>query len=133
MEVIGVVSGIMGIITFIVACIQLFKRLRSKLKKIPEIVQRVIRELKAAEALMRRASQVMKGDFPFDAIVDINTALTVCERCVRRLSLTAERVEQDTARDKIFPAHRIPELEEQREKLGDGVLELTSELRLLEW
>lgn len=133
MEVVGSLSAILGIVTFIAACIELFKRIHAKLKRVPEVVQRVIHELKVAHALMQRASPVMRLDFPYDAIISINNALTVCEKCVWTLTRTAERVKEDTTRDKKFPVHRIPELEDQREKLGEGVLELASEVRLLEW
>lgn len=133
MEVIGIISGVMGIISFIAACIEMYKRFRGKLSNLPDIVHRIISELKAAKVLMERASRVMKRDFPYDQIIDINTMLTICEKCVRKLSVTAERVEGDAVRGKQFPKKWIPELQTQREELGDSVLNLTSELRLLEW
>lgn len=133
MEVVGLIASIAGIISFIISCIELYKRIRSKFKKIPEIISRIIRELKAAQLLMRRASQVMQQSFAYEAILDVNSALTACERHVRKLSLTAERVEDHRAQHKTFPEHTVPELEKQREELAEGVLKLSSDLRLLEW
>lgn len=111
MEVVGLIASIAGIISFIVSCIELYKRIRSKYRNIPEIISRIIRELKAAQLLMRRASQVMQQSFEYDAILDVNLALTACERYVRKLSLTAERVEDYRDHHKTFPEHTIPELE----------------------
>lgn len=131
--IVGLIASIAGIISFIAGCIELFNQIRTKFSKIPEIIPRIIRELKAAQLLIQRASQVMRQNFPYETILDVNSGVTACERYIRKLSLTAERVEDHRMHHKKFPDYTIPELQQQREELGEGVLKLMSDLRLLEW
>lgn len=131
MEVVGIAASVMGIITFIGSCIRMFKRLRDHFKKVPAIIQKILTDLKAAEPLLERAARTMQL-YPYSSIVNINASLSTCERYVRSLSTSAEKAQEYKSRTKEFPHHSVPELEEQRERLGDGLLKLMSDLRLLE-
>ncbi|KAL0639417.1 hypothetical protein Q9L58_001445 [Maublancomyces gigas] len=119
------------IMAFLDACIEIFRWIRMKLKHVPQIIYNTLEELNAAKVVMEEALQLMQQKDTSDGtITQINHKLTICEIWAQRLSLTAKRAQENT-KNRQFPDHLIPELDKQREELGDSVVLLSSDLRVL--
>lgn len=123
---------IVGIIKDILdACIEIFNSFLRKLKHVPQIIHNTLKELNAAKVVMEEALQLMQQEDTSDGtMTQINHKLTICEIWAQRLSLTAKRAQENT-KSRQFPDHLIPELDKQREELGDSVVLLSSDLRVL--
>lgn len=123
-EVVGVVASVMGIMLFVGACIRLFDLLCANFNKVPVIVQTILRDSKPPG----RSSSTMEKFRP-NSVLDINTTYADCERMILKLSRAAEGVER--SRKKNITMDTARKLESQRQMLGEGIVRLSSEFRLL--
>lgn len=131
MEVVGIVASVMGILTFLGACVELFAKLRQKLHRVPEIIRLIVEDLKNAEPMLKQAGQTLNR-FPYHSFRDDHATLSICELYVRKLSLMAKEAERYRKIHHEFPEDMIPELEERRQTLGLGLDSLRKHLGLFE-
>lgn len=131
MEVVGLVASVMGILTFLGTCVELFAKLRQKLHRAPEIIRLLLQDLKNAEPMLKQAGKTLNR-FPYHSFPDDNATLSICELYVRKMSLMAKEAERYRKLHLEFPEDMIPELEERRQTLGLGLDRLKQHLGLLE-
>lgn len=131
MEALSVVASVMGIITFVGACVEMFAKLRRRLRRAPEILRLIIQDLKIAEPILKTAGHILHH-FRNDMFDHDNTTLSICEKYVRKLKMMAEDAENYRKINHAFPDYMIPELEERRQTLGYGVDSLRRNLRIIQ-
>lgn len=131
MDPLSVTASIMGILTFLGSCISLFKRFMAFLRKTPEIIHKVLRDLEDAKPILQRATRTIQG-LPFSSIGRTNSALANCESIVLGISRLAEEADDRKNSLRGFPSSLKGRFMTQGANFDGAMANLECELQRLE-